>query len=263
MAVEGLKKHSGLLANTGVRVAVVFRKLPTDESHCLIVETERLPDSYHDYVIQTLNSREAAETNDFYEVLNRRTFPDGTNCLTSLHQRGFLRKEPIANVTMVPLPGQSVPLALINATIDKKVDQYMAAQKGQQPKPEDTRTPEEKAKAAEELAARMQDPNARAKSLIAAAEALEAEATAKREEAYALAPELIPGRGRPALPEDIKAQKLEEQKQKRRERDQRKAAEAKVAKTEAALDAKVAAKLERDAQRGEQQPLAKSKGRSA
>jgi len=91
MAIENLKKHSGQLANTGVRVAVVFRKLPNDEQNCLIVETERLPDSYHDYVIQCLNSKEAMETNDFYEVLNRRTFPDGTNCLTSLHQRGFLR----------------------------------------------------------------------------------------------------------------------------------------------------------------------------
>jgi hypothetical protein len=91
MAIEGLKKHTGQLANTGVRVAVVFRKLPNDENSCLIVETERLPDAMHDYVIQTLNSKEAFETNDFYEVLNRRTFPDGTNCLTSLHQRGFQR----------------------------------------------------------------------------------------------------------------------------------------------------------------------------
>lgn len=260
MAVEGLKKHSGLLANTGVRVAVVFRKLPTDDTHCLIVETERLPDSYHDYVIQTLNSREAAETNDFYEVLNRRTFPDGTNCLTSLHQRGFLRKEPVSNVTMVPLPGQSVPLALINATIDKKLDQYMAQQNKPAPV-EDTRTPAEKLAAAEEAARLMTDPVARAKKLVAEAQALESKAEALREEAYALDPELIPGRGRPALPEDIKAQKLEEQKQKRRERDQRKAAEAKAAKAEASLEAKVAAKLERDAMRGEQQPLAKSKGR--
>src|ERR1700679_2097281 len=115
--IEGLKKHVGQLANTGVRIAVVFRKLPNDDSHCLIVQTERLPDSYHDYLLQTLNSKEASETNEFYEVLNRRTFPDGTNCLTSLHQRAFLRKEPVSNVNMIPLPGHVVPLGLINATI--------------------------------------------------------------------------------------------------------------------------------------------------
>jgi hypothetical protein len=241
MAIEGLKKHAGLLKNTGVRVAVVFRKLPNDDKTCLIVETERLPDSYHDYVIQTLNSREASETNDFYEVLNRRTFPDGTNCLTSLHQRGFLRREPVTNVTMMPLPGQAVPLELINATIDKKVDEYMARQKDQ------TNTDAVAEAMALAKAEQASDPAALAKGLILQAELLEADAAAKREEAYTLHPESRPGRGRPTLPEDIKAQKLEEQKAKRRERDQRKAAEAKVEKKVAALDAKVNAKLTRDA----------------
>jgi hypothetical protein len=239
MAIEGLKKHAGQLSNTGVRVAVVFRKLPNDETHCLIVETERLPDSYHDYVIQTLNSREASETNDFYEILNRRTFPDGLNCLTALHQRGFLRKEPVTNITMYPLPGQAVPLALINATIDKKVDQYLAAQKSTEtakPNPAD-------------LVAKMQDPVAVAKGLIVQAEMLEADAAAKREEAYALDPESRPGRGRPALADDVKAEKLEERKEKRRERDRLRAAEAKVDKADALIDAKVAAKLKRDAAR--------------
>jgi hypothetical protein len=238
--IEGLKKHSGLLKNTGARVAVVFRKLPNDDKTCLIVETERLPDSYHDYIIQTLNSKEAAETNEFYEVLNRRTFPDGSNCLTSLHQRGFLRREPVTNVTMMPLPGQSVPLELINATIDKKVDEYVARQKME-------------AVAVLEPAviasAEPTDPVIVAKGLILQAELLEADAAAKREEAYTLSPESRPGRGRPTLPEDLKAEKLEERKAKRRERDQRNAAEARVEKKTLALDDKVNAKIMRDAAR--------------
>ena len=240
MSIENLKKHIGLLKNTGVRVAVVFRKLPTDDSYCLIVETERVPDSYHDYIQQLLNSREASETNDFYEVLNRRTFPDGTNCLTSLHQRGFLRKEPVSNINMIPLPGQVVPLELINATIDKKVDEYVAKQKGEL---------SQESVIDNSVAAVMQDPTSIAKGLILQAELLEKDAAAKREEAYALDPDTRPGRGRPTLPEDIKAQKLEEQKAKRRERDQRKAAEAKIEKKEAAINAKVNAKILRDAVR--------------
>lgn len=243
MAIENLKKHAGVLKNTGVRVAVVFRKLPNDDKNCLIVETERLPDSYHDYVIQTLNSKEAAETNEFYEVLNRRTFPDGTNCLTSLHQRGFLRREPVTNVTMMPLPGQAVPLELINATIDNKVAEYKARQA------EQTSSDSVADTVAAAREAMANDPTAVAKSLIAQAELLEADAEAKREQAYALDPDSRPGRGRPTLPEDIKAQKLEEQKIKRRERDQRKAAESKVEKKESAIDAKVQAKLDRDAAR--------------
>jgi len=247
MAIENLKKHSGQLANTGVRVAVVFRKLPNDETNCLIVETERLPDSYHDYIIQCLNSKESAETNDFYEVLNRRTFPDGSNCLTSLHQRGFLRKEPVTNIVMLPLPGQAVPLALINATIDKKVDQYVAQQNAAKTALENTEVP-----AVPAISVTTDDPVAVAKGLILQAELLEQDALAKREEAYGLAPDLRPGRGRPSLPEDLKNEKLEERKIKRRERDQKKAAESKIAAKTAALDSKVAAKIERDRTRLEE-----------
>lgn len=237
--IEGLKKHSGQLANTGVRVAVVFRKLPNDNNHCLIVETERLPDSYHDYLLQCLNSKEASETNDFYEVLNRRTFPDGTNCLTSLHQRGFLRKEPVGNVTMLPLPGHAVPLTLINATIDKTVDEYMKTQAG---------TTEAPAAPTEAPASDtpVGDPEAIAKGLLLQADMLEKDAKAKREEAYNLAPLLKPGRGRPTLSDAEKEQKLEERKEKRRVREQKKAAQAKVDKSVKALDDKVAAKLKRD-----------------
>lgn len=261
MPIENLKKHAGQLSNTGVRVAVVFRKLPNDETNCLIVETERLPDSYHDTIIQCLNSKESSETNEFYEVLNRRTFPDGLNCLAALHQRGFLRKEPVSNITMMPLPGHAVPLALINATIDKKVDQYVADQKKLTDVPADNRTPEEKQKAAEELAAKMQSsktvgdepyaetPEALAKRLLSKAEVLMKEVDALREAAYQAVPDLRPGRGRPATPEELKDAKLEERKAKRREREQKKAADAKAAKIEAGLDAKVAAKLERDAAR--------------
>lgn len=236
MAIENLKKHVGQLNNTGVRVAVVFRKLPNDETNCLIVETERIPDSYHDYLIQCANSKEAAETNDFYEVLNRRTFPDGSNCLTSLHQRGFLRKEPVSNITMIPLPGQMVPLELINATIDKKVNEYIAKQT-----PEAVPTLTEPAVVVDTVAI--------AKGLLLQADLLEKEAAAKREEAYALDASSRPGKGRPALPVDVKAQKMEEGKIKRRERDRAKAKTLKEEKANSAISAKVAAKLKRDAAR--------------
>lgn len=236
MALDNLKKHIGRLANTGVRVAVVFRKLPNDENSCLIVETERLPDSYHDAIQQMLNSKESIETNDFFEVLNRRTFPDGLNCLTALHQRGFLRKEPVSNIVMLPLPGQVVQLSLINATIDGKIAEYKAKQTSSA---SNTSLPEK-------IVETVQDPIAIAKGLIIQADLLEQDAAAKREEAYSLAPDLKPGRGRPSTPEELKAAKLEDRKVKRRERDQRKAAESKIEKVESALDARVSAKIERD-----------------
>lgn len=238
MSVENLKKHVGSLKNTGARIAVIFRKLPNDENNCLIIETARLPDSYHDAFMQILNARESYETNDLYEVLNRRTFPDGLNCLTALHQRGFLRKEPVSNVVMLPLPGQAVPLALINATIDKKVDQYIENQKT---------APEQKVAETES-----EDPVELAKSLIAKADALDKESTALKERAYALAPDLKPGRGRPPTPEELIEQRDADRREKRRERDRARAEERKIAKAGAEIDAKVAAKLARDAKRVEE-----------
>lgn len=234
MGIENLKKHQGILTNTGVRVAVIFRKLPTDDKTCLVIETERLPDSYHDQVIQVLNSKEASETNDFYEILNRRTFPDGTNCLTSLHQRGYLRREPVSNVTMIPLPGHSVPLELINATIDKKVDEYKSSQEAAANLPVN-----------DAFVSAIQNPEEIAKGLLYQALLLEKDAAAKREEAHALWPNSKPKTGRPPLPDEIKALKVEERKVKRLERDRKNAAQAKIDKQQAEIAAKVDAKIKR------------------
>ena len=165
---------------------------------------------------------------------------------------------------MMPLPGHAVPLELINATIDNKVAEYKARQADQA----SADTVADTVAAARDAMAN--DPAAVARGLITQAELLEADAAAKREQAYALDPDSRPGRGRPSLPEDIKAQKLEEQKTKRRERDQRKAAEAKVEKKVSAIDAKVQAKLARDAARVEsenvvtikEKPLTKPKAKT-
>lgn len=243
MAIENLKKHAGQLANTGVRVAVVFRKLPNDDNNCLIVETERLPDSYHDYIMQCLNSREASETNEFYELLNRRTFPDGLNCLTALHSRGFLRKEPVSNVNMIPLPGKSVPLALINATIDKKLEEYMAKQTATEQSKDVQKTVT--ATTALPEAVMSGDPVAIARGLLLQADLLEKEAKAKKLEAYSMAPELKPGRGRPTLTESEKLLSEQHRKEKRRERDRKKAKEFKESKM-SDIDLKVQAKIQRD-----------------
>ena len=225
MSIENLKKHVGTLSNTGVRVVVVFRALPNDAKHCLIMEIERLPDSYQDYVSQCLNSPEAMSTNNFYEVLNRRQFSDGSNCLTALHQRGYLRKEPVSNITMIPLPNRPVPLALINSEIDKTA--YVA----------DEVPPE-----VFEI-----DPLAYAKNLIKEASDMETAAQVKRDEAYALVPELKPTKGRPALSEEDRAMRKEEIKVQRLERDRKNSAQAKVDKRETMLDDKVNAKVMRDA----------------
>ena len=240
-----MKKHTGVLNNTGVRVLVVFRKLPDDEEHCLVVETDRLPDMYHDAILSMANSSEAAKTNDFYEVLNRRTFPDGTNALQTLHYKNFLRKVPISNVTLLPFPGHKLPLELLNSQLDGTLEEYNKKVN------EETNAPETKSTDNEVLDEN--DPTTIAKGLIIQAELLESEAALKRKEAYKLDPSLKPKtttstgtkkkRGRPPLSPEEKAIRAEQRKQKRRERDRAKALAEKEAKKaekiEAALQEKI------------------------
>jgi hypothetical protein len=244
-----MKKHTGTLVNTGVRCIVVFRKIPGDEENCLVVETDRLNDMYHNSLMEFVGSAESQKTNEFSEILNRRTFPDGLNALQALHYKGLLRKTPISMVNLLPFPGQVLPLALLNAQIDGKMDEYDAKVNAKKD-----------AEVAEQRRVNpMSDPTnpeAIAQGLLLQAELLEAEAASKRKEAYELAPNLKTaavkaGKGRPALSAEEKAKSLEDRKAKRLARDRQNAADKKIADKAAALQQKVDAKIKRDSIRAE------------
>ena len=49
-----MKKHLGIVKNTGVRVAVVFREMPDDAENCLVAEIDRMPDKYHDAMYEII-----------------------------------------------------------------------------------------------------------------------------------------------------------------------------------------------------------------
>lgn len=248
----------GILSTTGVRCMVVYRKVPGDESHCLIVETDHLSDMYHDNLVEICNSKESQEAGELYEVLNRRTFGDGLNALQALHYKGFLRKVPVSQVLLLPFPNQQVPLEMINAQMDGNIEEYTA----------NSQKATEDAVAAERKANPMSDPSdseAIAQGLIIQAEMLEMEASKKRAEAEALLPSTTKSakaatsapasssRGRPKLSEAEKAERAAERKIKRRERDRERAAEKKALKEEQAIKDAVDAKVVRDSKRSEQE----------
>ena len=194
-----LKKHVGKLNNTGTRVIVVFRTVPGDPTHCLVVEADHLPDMYADNINSIVKSRQAQETNDLYDVLNRRTFSDGGNCLQTLHHMNFLRKVPVEQVDMLPLPGRAVPLSAINNEIDgTPQDSYVETN-------------------VEAATVDMQVSDLSADQLLTQAKELEDKAAALKEEAYVLEPDLRPGRGRPQLTATEKQQRKQDRNAKRRE----------------------------------------------
>jgi hypothetical protein len=118
--MAGFTKHIGQ-SKTGTRVVVVFRQIPDAEDYCLVVETDSLRDMYQDQFMREVNGKEGQGTVNLYEVLERRTFGDGTQMLNSLHTKGLLRKYPVKDIDMVPMTNRKVPLSMVNDQIAGKV----------------------------------------------------------------------------------------------------------------------------------------------
>jgi hypothetical protein len=220
-----MKKHLGVMKNTGVRVAVVFREMPDDAEHCLVAELDRMPDKYHDAMYEFINSQAAQRSNDLYEMLHSRNFPDGNNALSGLHTNNLMRKVAVDDVEMTVQPHAKVPLRMINEQIALAAGtKEVVAEEVQEPV--------------------VTDPTDEARRLIVKAELVQQEADALLEQARVLAPALFTKeRGRPKKSEAEKAKSKADEKVKRKERDSDKRTDAQ----EADLNKRVAEKLARDA----------------
>lgn len=196
-----IKRHVGT-NHLGHKVIVVFREIPDDPDHCLVVESQTLPDMYHDNLMSVVDSLEAQQTINLYEVLNRRMFGDGQQMLQTLHQRGLLRKMKVDQVTLLPMPNRQLPLREANKAI--------AGNDTAAPEPVETvATPQAEPvtpKGGDSQPAGVSDDKAIAASLLEQARLLEADAVKKREEAYKLDPALKKG-GRPPSKKKVAAKK--------------------------------------------------------
>lgn len=110
-------KHVGRIISTSQRVLVVFRTLPGDAYSCLVVITEQLDDSYHNAIINLVESNAAQTAYEFGEALDRTQFPDGSRMLPSLHAKNKLIKMATSEIEMVPAPGSSIILSELNQLI--------------------------------------------------------------------------------------------------------------------------------------------------
>lgn len=110
-------KHIGSLKNTGDRIIVVYRELPDDEDHALVVLPSTLPDRYADRLTDLIGTDIAQSTDDFYDVLHRRTFHDGNTILGYLHQKGYLKKVLVDNINLRPNNHTQYPLRHLNESL--------------------------------------------------------------------------------------------------------------------------------------------------
>jgi hypothetical protein len=112
-------KHVGQVDATGKKCVVVFREIPEDENSCLVVETEQLMPTYHDSLMEAVESITAQEDMDFYKYANRTVFPDGRNMLEALHLSGWLRKVSTREITMLPTPEIKIKLNELNSQLSQ------------------------------------------------------------------------------------------------------------------------------------------------
>ena len=220
---ESFRKHIGR-NHLGTRVVVVFREIPDDEAHCLVVETDSLPEMYQDQIMQEVNSRDAQQTVNLYEVLQRRSFGDGGQMLNTLHARGFIKKYPVEQIEMVPMPNRPVALSVINEQISTG---KIAAETGADVPVSDAAKEDSGAGVSVDTSSGLVKPvviepvkvgsdggdatKAAAESKLLQARLMEEDAKKMREEAYALDPSLKKG-GRPtkAAQKAVKKAKAED-----------------------------------------------------
>jgi len=204
-------KHVGQVANTGLKCIVVFREIydergnVTDPNHCLIVETERLPDMEHDDIVRVVESPTAQEAQEFYNVAHRNMFSDGINMLVKLNKRGWLKKYPTDQILMTPNSSTSIKLSEINEIVRKQksgmsendITNSMVDDTDSAPRTATSLSPSQTIDQAVNTGEQAMDDTALAQTMLDQATTYEAEVTRLREEAYAMAPDLKPKRGRP------------------------------------------------------------------
>lgn len=110
-------KHVGRVIPTGKKCIVAYRTLPGDAYNCLIVPTENLPDSYHDAIINLVESNAGQTAYEFAEAMARTNFPDGSVMLPALHAQQRLVKVSTDQVEMLPTTSHSIKLSELNQII--------------------------------------------------------------------------------------------------------------------------------------------------
>lgn len=204
-------KHIGKISNTGMKCVVVFREIydergnVVDNTNCLVIETERLPDMEHDDVVRVVQSPEAQDAVEFYQIAHRSMFSDGTNMLKRLVESGLLKKHPTDNISMTPNNHTSVKLSDINEIIRKQssgmnerdITNSMVNDTDSPPRTQTSFDPTQTIDQAVNTSEQVLDETAIAKNLLSQADTFLAEAERLRDEAYDMAPSLKPKRGRP------------------------------------------------------------------
>ncbi len=110
------------------RVAIVYRTVPDEEHMALVMYTDSLPSLIHDEAMKVLESDVGQQAKELADALFRSTMADGTNCLTTIHKGGYLKKVPCNQVIVTPTAQSTCRLDELNNLLKKIEEGGDAAQ---------------------------------------------------------------------------------------------------------------------------------------
>lgn len=110
-------KHIGRINGSGSKVIVVFRTLPGESDHALVLPVSNLTPDQHDSIMKLVETPQAQDSFEFGEIMFIRSFPDGRTMLNACQKDNLLVKMPTTNVIMTPNTADEVILSDLNVLI--------------------------------------------------------------------------------------------------------------------------------------------------
>ena len=125
-----ITRHCGVVRATGSRVFVVWRQLPDQPKHCLVIYQDSLPEQYA-FAVQELVLGRGQSSLDLWDVMDKIGVLDGRKMLDVLHHLSYLRKLATTDIDMHIGNGSKIALDLLNDQLsehkvhtDGKVKEY-------------------------------------------------------------------------------------------------------------------------------------------
>ena len=112
-------KHLGALKQDGAQVAIIFRTLPKEPDHCLVIGPKFLTDIHREAFMRALESPEGQSSFELGTYLAKLAFPDGPNMLALLHLDNYLKRMPTKDIIVTYGSGDAgkIPLDKLNQMI--------------------------------------------------------------------------------------------------------------------------------------------------
>jgi len=110
-------KHLGRFKDTKEVVGVVYRVLPSDPEHALVVPTSSLDADEHTRLMDLIHSAASQTSYELAEAMARAPLGDGSIMLARFHVKGLMKKVKANEIEMTPNQFTTISLDALNAAI--------------------------------------------------------------------------------------------------------------------------------------------------